>query len=219
MSLYAFNKNNDRIFAPECKLREEFHCQECDGIMRFVNAMFKIKHFRHKVECPYETEPETQEHLRMKLYFKELYNNAELEVRVGKNLRRADVLVGDVVIECQHSPISVKEMVERTKDHNKYSKYVLWIFSSAFKNKKRRSSSEKFMYYLYGQNIYFANCILIWRKNRDSIIISDIPEFEKTIRNVNFNTKYEPIQERLFVARFKSETLKHDLNNWRKTNE
>ena len=53
-----------------------------------------------------------------------------LEVRIGA-LRRADVVVGKTVVECQASPLSVAEWEARTRAYNALGYAVLWSWAGA----------------------------------------------------------------------------------------
>jgi hypothetical protein len=68
MPLLAVDAEGNKIWARDVvKIREErtlagFACKNCKAEMLFVDAQLKVKHFRHKVTCDCDTEPETQEH-------------------------------------------------------------------------------------------------------------------------------------------------------------
>lgn len=87
--------------------------------------------------------------------------------------RRADIFFKlrggkKVVVEVQHSRISIKELKERTEEYNKQGIYVLWILhgkgkcvaSSKFPENKKNvkiSSAEKFLHMIYGGRVYYVN--------------------------------------------------------------
>ncbi|MBD3195421.1 MAG: hypothetical protein GF317_10220 [Candidatus Lokiarchaeota archaeon] len=89
------------------------------------------------------------------------------------NNRRADVYFvlksgQRVVVEIQNSWISVKDIIERTKDYNKLGIYVLWILNGAGEvvantkspeNSKniRISPAEHFLYKIYHGRVYYVN--------------------------------------------------------------
>lgn len=115
---------------------QTFHCPHCLSEFILVAGSETIRHFRHKVECPYHYEPETQEHLQMKKWVYEnipKHNNIKFkqyEYKIEKNI--ADVYFElntgiKIVIECQCTPISPKEMEERTNKYSKNNVYVLWL--------------------------------------------------------------------------------------------
>jgi transcription elongation factor Elf1 len=65
MPIRAVNKDGERIWAKEVvpQANNHFTCPSCKAEMSFVNAKLMIKHFRHKVACECDTEPETPEHV------------------------------------------------------------------------------------------------------------------------------------------------------------
>lgn len=87
--------------------------------------------------------------------------------------RRADVFFKfkngyEVVVEIQHSKISVNEISERTKEYNQKGIHVLWILhgkgkcvaSPKFPEHKKNvkiSSTEKFLHTMYGGRVYYVN--------------------------------------------------------------
>lgn len=115
-------------------IKEKFVCPNCKGEMMFVDAMKKIKHFRHFTDCPYETEPETERHLEMKALIKHLFPSAILENRIGERINDATVPEYKVAIEVQCSNISEYEILERTHDYNSNGYSVLWIFGNRTKD-------------------------------------------------------------------------------------
>jgi competence CoiA-like predicted nuclease len=113
--------------------RVPWFCPHCFGKMVFVDADLKIKHFRHFVECPYETEPESQTHLEIKQFIYEAYRDcgAELEKRLGNKI--TDVFVPNLnngtCFEVQLSPISEEEMCEREENASSFKYGLFWVFS------------------------------------------------------------------------------------------
>lgn len=127
MPLYADNSSGTRVFALDpVDTTDKFTCPFCDTKMIYVNGIRITKHFRHFEACPYETEPETESHLQMKLWLKE-HVGAELEQKIGRRI--ADGLIRDqgISFECQHSPINRWDLLARTGDHNKQGLAPIWI--------------------------------------------------------------------------------------------
>lgn len=126
--------------------------------MIFVNPITNIiKHFRHKTECPYSTEPESKDHIEMKGYFA-LWAD-DVEKRVDDNI--IDVVVDDIAIECQVSKISLKELIERTKKLNQKGYYVLWVLHPknyckiVRDNIVRPTAVEKYLHKNYFGRVYY----------------------------------------------------------------
>lgn len=93
---YMENTSLLRILSNEQKI----HCPECETPVTLVAGSRKITHFRHhpNVECSYNSEPETEEHLKGKIllyeWLKKKYPEAkvELEFKVKETNQRADVI-------------------------------------------------------------------------------------------------------------------------------
>jgi len=62
--------NNDYKFI--LNNRNSFMCPSCKQELIFVDGIEIIKHFRHKVECDCNWEPESENHLEMKMFMKNL---------------------------------------------------------------------------------------------------------------------------------------------------
>lgn len=139
--LVALYKNN-KIFARDINNNENnFICPHCNKKVSYVrehlrSGCFVIPHFRHLIPCPFESEPETAIHLRMKLYFYDKLNEKGFKTEIEKRMmnRIADVYAEKnnlkIVVECQNSNISLDNLVNRTKDYNRLGIYVFWIFST-----------------------------------------------------------------------------------------
>jgi hypothetical protein len=98
-------------------------------------------------------------------------------------IRRADMffeMVDDkrLVIEIQHSKITIKEIIQRSKHYNQMGIYILWILHGNGKivaetripeNRKNViiSSPEKFLHRMYGGRVYYIN---IKKSRGDSLV-------------------------------------------------
>ena len=81
-------------------------------------------------------------HRHMQKYFPP--SAREVVVTNGNTKHRADVLIGNTVIEIQHSPISAEEFAERNNFFHSLGYRIAWIFdvSKQFENKQLYFSSE-----------------------------------------------------------------------------
>lgn len=145
-----------------------FKCPHCDAEMLFINATTCIFHFRHVVECIYQTEPESERHLEMKRFFTALIPGALPEQKVGNRI--ADVyLEGGVVVECQVSPMSIDEISARTLDYSRAGHPVMWVWghrnagefvpADCFATER-----EKFIQMMCGQSLYYTDAGLFTGK-------------------------------------------------------
>ncbi|MHA1647878.1 MAG: competence protein CoiA [Promethearchaeota archaeon] len=109
-------------------------CKHPEMILRKGDK--KVPHFAHKVqnlECMQMYEGETQEHLAMKKFMKELLQIPEKCVEVyGFEGVRPDLLWEysgkKYAIEVQHSNIPIKEIQRRNQCYKDYDLIPLWIF-------------------------------------------------------------------------------------------
>lgn len=129
MPLTALNGKGELLMSMNCDenvRNEKLNCPHCNEKMVFVNPyQYIIKHFRHKRTCPYSTEPESKEHIAMKSFFCQQNKECKPEIKIGNRI--ADVVLGDVVIECQVSTITMRELIERTQSYNSAGYYVAWV--------------------------------------------------------------------------------------------
>ena len=65
MPILAIKGSGEKIWARLVESRSSgpFTCPSCKAEVLFVDANLKIKHFRHRVECECDSEPETVEHV------------------------------------------------------------------------------------------------------------------------------------------------------------
>lgn len=112
-----------------------YKCPFCDSKMVPVNGKFSIHHFRHKIICPYQTEPESQTHINMKDIFYRIIplrnkvNKIEIEKKIGHSI--ADVYCEidgkKIAIECQCSRITISDWEKRNEKYSSEGVYVLWV--------------------------------------------------------------------------------------------
>ena len=139
--------------------RDRFQCIGCGGKMVFVNATKRVKHFRHKATPCNFFAGETEEHLRMKKYFFDLFKDqgAVLETRVGKYI--ADVLIPQyhVAIECQRG-MDYDYVLDKLKYYTDNGFYCLWVLpASRLSEKRRRSETEKFLHNIYKGKVFYCD--------------------------------------------------------------
>lgn len=127
----------------------DYFCPGCGFEVTLKKGERVIHHFAHKpgADCDFAT-GETVRHMEMKEVIADgLGDCAELEVPVlGR--RRADVLISGngerIVVECQHSPLSVEEVERREFDYNQVGPMV-WVLDSTlfFRHYRPRRDFEK----------------------------------------------------------------------------
>ena len=129
--------------------KELLICSDCKNKLVFVDAIYKIKHFRHLINNNCSSEPESEEHLQMKKIMCEflhlnLKESVEIKLPFGQ---KPDVLIKEqkIAIECQASPISTKKLIERTINYVSNGYYPFWIFytDTKFSNRLFRDVIRK----------------------------------------------------------------------------
>lgn len=116
------------VLALDAEREDDYFCPECSEEVILKRGAIVVPHFAHRVDSGcVMSQGESMRHLEMKLQIGKLFGEASYEVRFGA-ARRADVVIGGVVVECQASPIGVDEVKERTRFYNSEGKPVLWVF-------------------------------------------------------------------------------------------
>lgn len=139
--LIAQDRKGERHFGPDSEKDKDYFCPQCDEMVILKKGTKVIHHFAHHPfqDCEW-WEPESQLHLEMKLFIKNLFEKqwsnyskiVELEYRIS-NLY-ADVYVETVTglkiaIECQVSYKPIQKIIEKTKIYSDNDIYTWWIFS------------------------------------------------------------------------------------------
>lgn len=141
------------------KNRKDFICPHCKDKVIYADAIFKIKHFRHKAKRVCESEPETETHIQMKKFICEFLNENPKQV-LEKNLGFSipDLYIKDkrIAIECQASQISIRKFIERSINYHKNGVFVLWIWDyDLVRRKKCQRLFNKILRRMYHNRIYF----------------------------------------------------------------
>jgi len=191
---------------------QDYYCPICKdpfSVVLPIKDFSRIPHFRHKNET-YHGEPETQDHVDMKNYFymaaKELGLDAELEVRIITDFTHiADVIIKyendslntkGIAIECQCSPISVDELIERNQTYLFNGYTPVWVFGSNYydtasdekyhlikKVEKEVYNHHNAIFYFNRYNIEFA--YFIYKTNWKGNYVLNHLDFETFIKNVS----------------------------------
>lgn len=124
----ALNEKNARIMAYDANKEGDYRCPLCGGAVILRQGSINIWHFAHKErECADKWHYDMSEwHFRMQAHFPE--EQREVVITHNGQTHRADILKGDMVIEFQHSPISLEELEERNIFYNSAGYKVAWVF-------------------------------------------------------------------------------------------
>lgn len=124
----ALDKNGKRHYADKASKENEYFCPICKEAVILRQGEINVEHFAHKAhDCRDTWSHDMSEwHYRMQSKFPK--EQREVIVEHNGVIHRADVLCDDKVIEFQHSPISAKEIRERTEFYNSAGYKVAWVF-------------------------------------------------------------------------------------------
>lgn len=136
----ANDKNGKRVDADEGIKGEKYYCPVCKNEVRFKKGEIKSPHFAHitKMECDdwYEM---SEWHRKFQELFPEKYR--EVVITDGNEKHRADIKIGNVVIEFQHSPMSAEEFIKRTEFYGENHR-LIWVFDLRGKDIERLGDNK-----------------------------------------------------------------------------
>ena len=131
---FAINKENRRINIIDAIIGEQYYCPCCKSLLVQKKGSFLIWHFAHKYldNCISYYDNKGEWHRKMQELFPE--NNREIFESFSSYRHIYDVLTeSGIIIEFQHSPISLEDFKKRTKDYvfrslmNKTPRPI-WVF-------------------------------------------------------------------------------------------
>jgi competence CoiA-like predicted nuclease len=201
--LVAINELNERIFGDDADRTQKFRCPYCNEPVIWIDATFKIKHFRHKVESNCEPEPETKRHIEMKLFMMEQLGWSKDNLEIPLGFARPDLFKEDVAIEVQHSPISYESFLERTNNYSKNNIYVLWIFDNCLLKENVSESLKKAHEIYFGRIYIYRNNIEGSTKWSDRIMPVHFEGKKRTVKTGGYYNDGEYIEESYFEAYYK----------------
>lgn len=161
--IVAIDKDKRRVHISSAKDGEKYYCPICNKEVLQRKGQIKAHHFAHfpNSNCIDKWHYEMSDwHFDWQNRFDEKY--LEIVKTFQNKTHRADVLIEDekVVIEFQHSDISIKEYEDRNYFYHKLGYKVIWLFDmrEEYENKNicyldEESNNEKF-YYLYPKKIF-----------------------------------------------------------------
>lgn len=114
----------------------KYYCPVCHAFLIIREGKINAKHFAHEAEsCTDNWHYDMSEwHRKMQGYFD--IKNREVIIKKGEKIHRADIMVGNIVIEFQHSPITAEEFAKRNAFFADTGKRIVWVFdvSEQFRN-------------------------------------------------------------------------------------
>lgn len=125
----ALDSCGNRIYADEANKGEKYTCPICNHPVILRRGQVNIDHFAHESndECVDDWKYDMSEwHRRMQNYFPK--ESQEVVVTHRGKKHRADVLIGDVVLEFQHSPFTASEFEARNRFFRSAGYRLAWVF-------------------------------------------------------------------------------------------
>ncbi len=140
---YALDKDGQRINAFDANREEKYICPICKQRVILKRGSINIDHFAHESNtCEDHWNYDMSEwHKRMQNYFPK--ECQEVVVTYMEQKHRADVLVGDIVIEFQYSPITSTEFEDRNQFFKNAGYRLAWVFNLSQVQCHMEQSPEK----------------------------------------------------------------------------
>ena len=125
----AIDKDGKKTFAYNAIKGDDYLCPICGGSVNLREGSINIVHFAHKPNntCNDNWNYDMSEwHYSMQNRFPE--EQREIVVKYKGQTHRTDILHKNKIVEFQHSPISIDELVERNNFYNAAGYSVAWVF-------------------------------------------------------------------------------------------
>jgi len=236
----ALDKNGNRISAEDAIKSEDYYCPTCGEKVILKQGRINVTHFSHITrECSDTWNYDMSEwHYSMQERFEK--EQREVVVKYKGQTHRADILQGDKVIEFQHSPISLEEIIERNEFYQSAGYKIAWVFDVQeqydssiisimdkdnvlmykWNNPKRylhafpqpKEYNKEMVVYFYWVDLYGYEQFnrVIWSSNEEGC-----PDFRRFIV-ADFDTILDDNSDKLEVDKFfitKGDMLKTRLSN------
>ena len=132
----ALNKAGERIEIDNADPQKQYFCPICGEslIIRAKDSLCRKTHFAHKkgTKCLDDWKHDMSEwHNHWQQCFPKKYREVVIENNGEKH--RADICIGNTVIEFQHSPITGEEIAKRNEFYISCGYQVVWVFDATDK--------------------------------------------------------------------------------------
>ena len=128
---YAVDSDHNRVSAEEAVKGTQYFCTTCGSeVIAKTRAEHRIAHFAHKNagDCDSWQHEMSDWHREWQEQFP--LENREVDVRTENEIHRADVKIGNTVVEFQHSPMTEAEFQVRNDFYNQCGCKVIWLFDA-----------------------------------------------------------------------------------------
>lgn len=131
----ALDQNGIRIDAKQASKSQSYTCPICGEqvLLKATKSSSICPYFSHRAntECDSWKSDMTSWHYEWQEKFP--VENREIVLSCGDIKHRADVLINDIVIEFQHSPLSEEDFQARNEFYITSGKHLIWIFDMSEK--------------------------------------------------------------------------------------
>lgn len=183
--LIALDAKKNSIHAKMAKKDRHYFCPACLQMVILKRGQHKIAHFAHahNQACDSFSEGETAEHLQAKMvlysWLKRQDCPVQLEAYLAQLKQRPDLLVANLAIEVQCSPLKINRFLERNQGYLAHQYDPWWLIGYKLQPKKhqfrplvksmfRSNYHHDFYFYGFDQKneriIYYGNILWHYRK-------------------------------------------------------
>lgn len=134
--LKAKDKNGFLVYIDDADPEEQYYCQVCDQPVMQKRGEIRIHHFSHYSPhgthadivpcCDHWSYDMTEWHMEWQKRFST--DDIEKVLTLGKEKHIADLLLNKIIVEFQHSPISLNDFNERNEFYTQLGYKVIWVF-------------------------------------------------------------------------------------------
>lgn len=133
----AFNESGERVEIRDAAKNNKYFCPVCGESLtiRAADSLAVKMHFAHKrgTQCDDWKHDMSEWHYNWQQRFPKEFREVVIENNGEKH--RADILIGNTVIEFQHSPITGEEINKRNQFYTSCGHSVFWVFDATNKIK------------------------------------------------------------------------------------
>lgn len=125
---FAIDESGNRVEATAANRETLYRCPVCNSPVILRSGLQNADHFAHAAnECSDNWNYDMSEwHTKMQGFFPA--NTREVVVKHNGSIHRADILIGNTVIEMQHSSITAEEFNDRNEFFRGLGYRVAWVF-------------------------------------------------------------------------------------------
>ncbi len=129
--IFANDADGKKTYIDDALRNKDYYCPLCEEKLVCKFGKIRTHHFAHQAgtECRDSWHYDMSEwHNTWQSYFPK--ENQEVVFSNGKEKHRADVVIGNTILEFQHSNISADEFYERNAFYHSIGKKIIWVFDA-----------------------------------------------------------------------------------------